>query len=270
MKLLREKLKSIDTDIKKRKPLIHHITNYVTSGDCANMALAFGASPVMADALEEIEEITGASDALVLNLGTINKNKFISMLAAAKVAKMRGIPIVLDPVGVMASQMRLNMAQELINNGVQIIRGNYAECRALLGDKNFGQGVDAGNACDDKGEFARQAAQKFNCVVAITGAIDTISDGRQVILAHNGHELLTKVTGAGCMTTTLIACGAAVSDDYLSTAVLGITAINIAAQKAAAKLQAGEYSGTFKAKLLDAICNLQGIIIAREFKGESI
>lgn len=270
MKLLLEKIKALESDIKKRNPLIHHITNYVTSGDCANVTLAFAASPVMAEAGEEIKEITGAADALVLNLGTINKNKFISMLAAAKVAKMRGIPIVLDPVGAMASQMRLEMAQELINNGVQIIRCNYAECMALLGDKHFGHGVDAGLSCDDQGEFARQAAKKFKCVLAVTGAVDAISDGRQVILAYNGHKLLTKVTGAGCMTTSLIACGAAVSDDYLAAAVLGITTMNIAAQKAAANLQAGEGSGTFKARLLDAVCTLRTNDLAIEFKGERI
>ena len=268
MKLLLEKLESIEASIKKEKPLIHHITNYVTSGDCANITLCFGASPVMAEELEEIKEITGAADALILNLGVINKSKFAAMLAALKIAKMRGIPIILDPVGVMASQMRLNMAQELIKSGVQIIRCNYAECRALLGDNNFGQGVDAGIACDNKGAFARQAAQKFNCVAAVTGEVDAVSDGRRVVLGRNGNKLLEKVTGAGCMTTSLVACGAAVSDDCFAAAVLGITAMNIAAQQASATLAAGESAGTFRVNLFDAISIMKGINIAQGFKGE--
>ena len=270
MKLLPEKFRIIESSIKKHKPLIHHITNYVTASDCANIALCFGASPVMADALEEMADITGNADALVLNLGTINKIKFTSMLAAAKIAKMRGIPIVLDPVGVMATQMRLDMAKELIKNGVQIIRGNYAECRALLGDNNFGQGVDAGIDCDFKGEFARQAAKKFNCVVAVTGAIDAVSDGRQVVIGRNGHELLAKVTGTGCMTTTLIACGAAVSDDYFSAALFGITAMNVAAEHAAAALNGVDGLGTFKVKLFDAVSNLNDLKVAEGFRGDKL
>jgi len=270
MKSLLGKFRATEASIKARKPLIHHITNYVTAGDCANAALCFGASPVMADALEEMPAIAGKADALVLNLGTVNKTKFTSMLAAAKIAKMRGIPIILDPVGVMATKMRLDMAKELIKNGVQIIRGNYAECRALLGDANFGQGVDAGSDCDTKGEFARQAAKKFSCIVAVTGAVDAVSDGRQVVLGRNGHELLTKVTGTGCMTTTLIACAAAVGDDYFLSAVFGVTFMNVAAEQAALALTLGEGIGTFKIRLFDAIGCLDGAAVESCFRGEKL
>lgn len=257
----------LKNNIVETKPLVHHITNYVTSGDCANVALCFGASPVMADELEEIDAMTGAAKALVLNIGTINQTKLTSMLRAAEVARSRQIPIVFDPVGVMASSFRQKAAQQILRDGVSIIRGNYAECRCLLGDASFGQGVDSQALSDGQGKFAAKAAQQFGCVVAVTGALDAISDGQTTILATNGVELLTKVTGTGCMTTTLIACAAAVSMEYLPAAVFGITAMNVAAEKAAVQLRAGEGPGTFKAKLFDQIYNLSGDDIAVAFRG---
>ena len=120
-------------DLQSAKPLLHHITNYVTAGDCAGAALAAGASPVMADAADEVPEITAGCDALVLNLGTLNEQRMESMELAAATAKESDIPVILDPAGVMSSSLRLEFALKLLQAGyITIVRGNYSECRALL------------------------------------------------------------------------------------------------------------------------------------------
>lgn len=253
-----------------QKPLLHHITNYVTVESCANAALCIGASPVMADAPEEMDAIVGAASALVLNLGTVNEQKFASMKLAAAAAHRKGIPIVLDPVGAMASAMRLRMSRELIADGVSVIKGNYAEIRTLLGDGGFGKGVDSDAVSDERGSFARQAAREFGCVTAVTGAADAVSDGEKTILAYNGHELLTKLTGTGCMTGTLIAAFAAVTDDYLLAALAGITAMNVAAEEAQVQLRQGEGPGSFKVRLFDCIDALTAEKMTAAFKGDLV
>lgn len=156
--------------VREKRPVIHHLTNYVTAGDCANITLCAGASPVMADEAEEVAEITSNADALVLNLGTIAKAKMQAMETAAAAAKNKGIAVVLDPVGVMASKLRLVFALKLLNEGlVTIVRGNYAECLALLEEKAEGRGVDSNGNVTDGLRVAKDAAEKYNCVFAVTG-----------------------------------------------------------------------------------------------------
>ena len=176
--------------LRQQKPVVHAITNYVTAESCADVALAAGASPVMADEPEEIEEITAGANALVLNLGTISFNKQIAMERAAAVAKKRGIPVILDPVGVMASKMRLNFALQLLKKGyIDIVRGNFSECNALLNGTTGGHGVDNLEGVTEEGvalKVAKDAAGKFNCVFAVTGAVDNISNGKQAVVLNNG------------------------------------------------------------------------------------
>lgn len=248
--------KEIYEQVKSRRPLIHHLTNYVTAGDCANMALCFGASPIMADAAAEINEITSSADCLVINLGTMNPVKFASMELAAIYARQKRIPIVLDPVGVMASNMRLQAALELVHGGVSIVRGNYAECQTLLLEKKQGKGVDSFVEQRAIGDLAKAAAEKYGCVFAVTGKEDAVSNGKEVVIASNGDILLTKVTGTGCMTTTLVGCAAAVCTDMMQAALCGIQTMNIAAEKAAGLLGNGEGPGTFKVRLFDAVYGL--------------
>lgn len=255
--LLGARIKTTFEEMKKQRPLVHHLTNYVTACDSANIALSFGARPIMADAAEEITDITVAADSLVLNLGTMNPVKFASMELAAVRARKKGIPIVVDPVGVMASDMRLNAAMELLRGGVSIVRGNYDECRTLLFEKRIGRGVDSSSEEDLKNaELAAMAAAKYCCVFAVTGRTDAISAGSGAIIGFNGDEMLTRVTGTGCMTTTLIGCAAACTKDYEAAAVLGIQAMNVAAEAAVRSLADGEGTGTFKVRLLDAVYNL--------------
>lgn len=243
--------------LRRQKPVIHHITNYVTAESCADIALAAGASPVMADDPEEVEEIVGSADALVLNLGTISFNKMIAMEKAAALAKEDGIPVILDPVGVMASSMRLNFALKLLQKGyISIVRGNFSECAALYSGEVDGYGVDNIVETTNQGEglkLAKDAAAKFGCVFAVTGAVDSISNGKQGIVLNNGHPLLEDITGSGCMTSTLCACCAAVTRDMLAAAALGVVVMGQSAELAANFLEKKDGPGMFKVRLLDGV-----------------
>lgn len=241
----------------QQKPVIHAITNYVTAESCADITLAAGGSPVMADEPEEVEEITVGAKALVINLGTLNFNKQIAMERSAMVAKKKGIPVVLDPVGVMASTMRLDFALKLLNKGyIDIVRGNFSECQALLLGKTGGHGVDNLEAGVEEGEAlktAKDAATKFNCVFAVTGAVDNISNGKQAVVLNNGHPLLQDITGSGCMTTMLVACCAAVTKDMLVAAALGVVIMGQSAELAANFLEKKDGPGMFKVRLVDCV-----------------
>lgn len=240
--------------IRQKRPVIHHLTNYVTATNCADIALCAGASPVMADEKLEAEAITSGADALVINIGTISALKMEAMRISAVTAKKKGIPVILDPVGVMASSLRLNFALELLNAGmVSIVCGNYTECLSLLENKADGKGVDSeGNATDGL-RVAKEAAQKYNCIFAVTGATDYISNGKQAVVLTGGHELLASITGAGCMTTTLCACCAAVTKDMLLAAALGIVIMGQAAELAAGLLEKKDGPGMFKTRLFDGV-----------------
>ena len=243
--------------LRRQRPVIHAITNYVTAESCADAALAAGASPVMADEPEEVEGITAGAKALVLNLGTLNFTKQIAMERSAVVAKKLGVPVVLDPVGVMASPLRLNFALKLLNKGyISIVRGNFSECRALLMGAADGCGVDNADDNTQEGEalkVAKDAAVKFNCVFAVTGAIDNISNGKQAVVLNNGHPLLQDITGSGCMTSMLVGCCAAVTKDMLVAAALGVVLMGQSAELAANLLEKKDGPGMFKVRLLDCI-----------------
>ena len=188
------------------------------------------------------------------NLGTIAKAKMQAMETAAAAAKNKGIAVVLDPVGVMASKLRLVFALKLLNEGlVTIVRGNYAECLALLEEKAEGRGVDSNGNVTDGLRVAKDAAEKYNCVFAVTGVTDYVSNGKQALVLTGGHELLTQITGAGCMTTTLCACCAAVTKDPLLAAALGIVIMGQAAELAAGFMETKDGPGMFKTRLFDGV-----------------
>ncbi len=243
--------------LRKKKPVVHMISNYVTAENCADITLAAGASPVMADEPEEVEEITAAADALVLNLGTISGMKMIAMERSAVAAKAHGIPVILDPVGVMTSSLRLNFALKLLNAGcITIVRGNHSECAALLRGSGGGRGVDNLDESTEEGEAlktAKDAAAKFNCIFAVTGQVDNISNGRQALVLNNGHPLLEDITGSGCMTSALVGCCAAVTKDYLAAAALGVVIMGQSAELAANFLEKKDGPGMFKARLMDCV-----------------
>lgn len=251
------KISGILQDVRHKKPLVHHITNYVTVTDCANITLALGGSPVMADDIGEVEEMVSFASALVLNIGTLNARTIESMLAAGRAAAKRGIPIVLDPVGVGATKLRTETAAQLISEVKPcIIRGNMSEIKLLAGMNVTIKGVDSVADEDNSRIIAEDLARKLSCIIAITGKQDVISNGVQTCFVDNGHEMLAKVTGTGCMTTSLVGtcCGAA--QDWFSSTVAGIMMMGIAGEIAQQSLKAEDGIGTFKTRLFDNIYNL--------------
>lgn len=262
---IREKILANFTAVKEKSPLIHHITNYVTVNDCANIVIALGGSPVMADDLGEVAEMVSFASALVLNIGTLNSRTIESMLAAGVRAKELGIPVILDPVGVGATKLRTNTAEQLIRElKPEVIRGNMSEIMVLAGQNVAIKGVDS--IADEQGSsiIAKNLAASLSCVIAITGKTDVVSDGLQVCLLDNGHRILADVTGTGCMTTSLVGTFCGVTKDYYTASIAGIIAMGIAGEIAQASLHHGEGIGTFRVRLLDSIYHLTPEMLSRE------
>lgn len=250
--------------LKEKKPLVHNITNYVTVNDCANILLAIGASPIMADDFREAADITSISSALVINIGTLNERTIESMISSGKKANELNIPVVFDPVGAGASAFRNETTKKILDEvKISVLRGNMSEIKFIAGLDSETKGVDASESDmqggNEKGiRAAEDLARKFGCVVAITGATDIVSDGEKTVILENGTKMLSKVTGTGCMTTALVggflgACES--SDEYFIAAVSGILSMSICGEIAEEK--AGSIGiGSFHVAIMDAISNL--------------
>ncbi len=206
--------------IRQQAPLIHNITNFVVMETTANILLATGASPVMAHCRGEVEEMVSLAQALVLNIGTIQQDWLESMIRAAQQANKLGIPVILDPVGAGATQLRTMAVQKIMSScSIAVLRGNASEVLSLLSADVRTRGVDSSLALSDEGiQSARALARTHNCVVAISGAQDCITDGKRVLRVHNGHPIMTRVTGVGCGLSAVTAafCAAADGDPTLA------------------------------------------------------
>lgn len=243
--------------VRENKPLVHHITNYVTVNDCANITLAIGASPVMADDIAEVEEMVSYASALVLNIGTLNSRSIASMLAAGKKAKARGIPIVFDPVGVGATALRTATAKQIVEEICpSVIRGNMSEIKLIAGFNENIRGVDS--VADEKGgdNVASMLSQKLGCIIAITGKQDIIAQGERVYRIDNGHAILSQVTGTGCMATSLIACYCSANSDWFTGAAAGVLTMGLAGELAQQALRPGDGIGTFRMRLFDNVWSM--------------
>jgi hydroxyethylthiazole kinase len=241
--------------LRGQKPLVHHITNFVVMNDTANVTLHIGALPVMAHAPEEVADMVRLAGALVLNLGTLSRPWLDAMHLAARAANAGAIPIIIDPVGAGATPFRTEHSLALLRTfRIQILRGNLGEVATLCGVAAEVRGVEAINAAAPAAEMALKAAIDFQLTAAITGAVDHVSDGRQVIAVDNGHHWLSTLTGTGCMATTLVGAFAAVTPDALLAAVSGLAGMGIAAEQAARKAHG---PGSFKVALQDAIYHLK-------------
>jgi len=240
--------------IRERKPLVHQITNYVVMNETANATLALGALPVMAHALQEVEEMASVASALVLNIGTLSDEWVEAMLAAGRAANRAGAPVVLDPVGAGATTYRTETARRLLAElEVAVVRGNSAEIATLAGREAEIRGVEAVGSVGGP-DLAREAAQALGCVAAVTGPVDHVSDGEAVHAVSNGHELLGTVTGTGCMSTAITGCFLAVrGDDPLAAAASALVAFGVAGEDAAKDAKG---PGSFHAALYDALYNL--------------
>lgn len=240
--------------VRDKKPLVHHITNFVVMNTTANITLCAGALPVMAHAKEEVAEMVGSADALVLNMGTLWPVQVEAMLLAGHRANDRGIPVVLDPVGAGATRLRTDSAQLLLDRlSIAIVRGNVAEMAVLIGREAKISGVESRNVTDDAAGVARQCAREYGCVAAVTGTVDIVSDGARLACVANGHAMMGMVTGTGCMATSVIAAYAAVEKDHFAATACALAAYGLAGQIAAEK---SEGPGTFQAHLFDALAGL--------------
>jgi hydroxyethylthiazole kinase len=256
------------TAVRNNVPLIHNITNYVTVNDCANCTLAIGASPIMADDIDEAADITAISKALVINIGTLNKRTVTSMIASGRKANEAGIPVVLDPVGAGASKLRNDTTNAILKQvKISILRGNLSEISFVAGLEAATKGVDCSDedAKNDAEAIAKTVAKKMNCVVAVTGAVDIISDGLRIVKIKNGHPMLSKVTGTGCMTTALVGAYAGAVKDCFTAAVGGVVSMGIAGDIAFEK--AGKLGiGSFHVAVMDTLSSINAKLIEERAK----
>lgn len=257
--------------VRKKAPLIHCITNYVTVNDCVNLLLAAGASPIMADEEEEVEEITSICDGLLINIGTLNRRTIPAMIKAGKKAARLAHPIVLDPVGAGASRLRTQTARQLLEEiPFTVIRGNLSELKALAGSAGVTHGVDA--AQEDRiteenvldiARFALQVSEQTGAVTAITGPIDIVAKAGKnpeksgVILIRNGTPLMSRVTGTGCQLSALLAAFAAACPERpLEAAAAAVASMGLCGETAEQRMQEGDGNASYRTYIIDAICNL--------------
>jgi hydroxyethylthiazole kinase len=241
--------------VRAQAPVVHNITNYVVMNTTANALLAIGASPVMAHAPQEMEEMVGIAGALVLNIGTLSDAWIDAMQLAGRAARRRGIPIVLDPVGAGATSYRTNTAVRLLSElSPTIVRGNASEIRALCSGAAATRGVDSVHGSEESLDAAHALSEQHGCVVSMSGAIDIIVSGANLARVRNGVPMMTRVTGMGCTASALTGAFAAASgaSPFLAAAqtmaVLGVAG-ELAAQRATG-------TGSFQVQLLDALSAL--------------
>ena len=261
-----QKIQELSERVRKNKPLVHHITNWVTIYDCANITRAFGALPVMAHAIEESPDMVKIASALVLNIGTLTPTLIESMLAAGKSANENGIPIVLDAVGVGATKLRNDKAFELLDNiKVNIIKGNSSEIARLTGADVMTKGVEATKVEADLIEIAKNLSKQYNTVSVITGEEDIITDGKKVFLVRNGHKMMGSIVGTGCMAASVIGAFAGVEKDYALAAASALVCFGIAGELAAPDSNG---PGSFKGNFYDEVYNLNAEKIEKITKVE--
>lgn len=256
MKML-QKVSKLLPIIKERKPLVYHITNFVTINDCANITLAIGGSPIMAYDEGEVEEVVAMASSLVLNIGTLSSSSIKSMILAGKKANELNVPVILDPVGAGATRLRSKVVEDILDSvKLSVLKGNMSEIKSIAGLKVSIRGVDSTANSEDGAEIAKELASKLGCIVVITGKKDILSNGNETFHISNGNEMLTKLTGTGCMTSSLIASYCGITSDYLTAALGGVISMGVAGEIACNSLMRNEGIGSYKVKLFDSIYNL--------------
>ncbi len=248
--------------VQQQKPLVHCITNYVTVNDCANIVLACGASPIMADDGREVEDITSICNGLVINIGTLNERTIAAMIKAGKKANALGHPVILDPVGAGASALRTDTVFQLLKEvKFTAIRGNISEIKTVALGTGTTKGVDADVADEvnaqtlpDVLQFARTLAKETGAVIIITGKQDLLTDGEESCLVSNGHAMMSRITGSGCMLTCLLGAYLAANPEQpFDACVAAVAEMGLAGELA---YQPGCGTLTFRTGLLDAISTM--------------
>ena len=241
--------------VRERKPLVHHITNWVTIYECAAITRAVGALPVMAHAEEESAEMAGISGALVLNIGTLTPQIVSSMVSAGRMANAKGVPVILDGVGVGATKLRTEKAKEIMGKvKLAVIKGNRSEIGTLAGAKAETKGVEAVSVEGDLDAIAKKLAKASGATVVITGKRDVVaSPSGEVYNIDNGHEMMGRGVGTGCMAASMIGAFCAVEKDYAKAAAAALACFGIAGELAAKRAKAPM---AFKSALIDEVYSL--------------
>ena len=253
-------------NVQAKTPLVHSVTNYVTVNDCANIILASGGSPIMADDIGEVCDITSICSSLVLNMGTLNERTVASMIAAGKRANELGHPVIFDPVGAGASMLRNRTALTLLQEvRFSVIRGNISEIKFLATGGGNAQGVDASVAdrvtdatLDSALRFVKALSAATGAVIAITGAIDIVADARSAYVIRNGHPLMSRVTGTGCMLSAVIGSYTGANPaDLLDATAAAVCAMGLCGELAYERLQALDAgTGTYRSLIIDFMSKL--------------
>jgi hydroxyethylthiazole kinase len=253
--------------LKESKPLIHHITNWVTIYDCANVTRVLGALPVMAHAAEEVEEMASGSQALVLNIGTLTEEWVESMIKAGRKAAACNIPVILDPVGSGATALRTRSACRIIaETRPAVVRGNASEVLSLVDASSKTRGVDSAHAVGEATAAARSLALELGATLAITGPEDLVTDGARVVRVANGHPLMGRVTGTGCAATVTIGAFLAVDPDPVSATATALAYFGLAGEVAARHAAA---PGSFMIRMLDALYTITPEQLEKECRIEA-
>lgn len=266
-------------NVNVKMPLVHSITNYVTVNDCANIILASGGAPIMADDKIEVEEITSICNALVINIGTLNVRTIDSMILAGKKANELGHPVILDPVGAGASTLRTEAVFKLLKEvQFSVIRGNISEIKTVYAGSGTTKGVDADindavndNNLEDTMNFAKVLSQKTGAIIAITGALDIITDGELTHIIKNGHPLMSKITGTGCMLSAVIGCYCGANENnILEATAAAVSSMGLCGELAYSKVcQEDGGTATFRIYLLDFMSKMNTKILNGGIKIES-
>ncbi len=244
--------------VHSKKPLVHHITNWVTIYDCANIVRAIGALPVMAHAKEESAEMQTISSSLVLNIGTLTPELVESMILAAKKANELKHPIILDAVGAGATKFRTDKALEILNSvHIDIVKGNSSEVAKLAGSDVLTRGVEAAEVKEDIFVLSKELAKKYNCTVVVTGVEDIIVSVKGTgFIVKNGHDLMGEFVGTGCMAASLLGCFAAVEKNHAIASAAALSCFGIAAELASKN---ATKPATFKQELFDQLHSLNSV-----------
>ncbi|WP_422661377.1 hydroxyethylthiazole kinase [Paenibacillus sp. EC2-1] len=243
--------------VQQHKPLVHNMTNVVVTNFTANGLYALGASPVMAYSPDEVADMAKIAGALVLNIGTLSRELVDAMIIAGRSANAHGVPVLLDPVGAGATTFRTESALRILKEvQISLVRGNAAEVAHLVGESREIKGVDGGGSTGESHvSLAIRAAQELKTTVVITGEEDVITDGTTVRVISGGHELLTKVTGAGCLLTSVLGAFAAIEPDLMLSGAAGLAFYGAAAARAA-ELTSDVGPGSFQVAFIDELAKL--------------
>ena len=263
--------------LREKRPLIHAITNVVTINDVANLLLACGARPIMANAPEEVEEITALADGLVLNLGTPNLQTISSMFLSGKKANALGIPVVLDPVGVGASRLRRETAARLLREvRFSVIRGNISEIRALAeGSGCPGVDADAAQQVTEENltealDFAGRFARHTGAVVAVSGAVDLVCDGSSARVIRNGRQEMSLVTGTGCQLSALVGAFAAANRvGALDAVAAAVAMMGLAGELGWERMAPGDGNASYRSRIIDAVFTMTPQVLEKGARIES-